>query len=340
MTKVDLRDALFEVFDQLQRRDLFLEAWGEEFYGERVGYVGEPEKWVRDNLGDSSLWQYLDRPSTVTAEYDPETANYDKPKKWSLDVLVDIVELLHRDAVAVPGGGPDEYDQEAGRAIFRDAVNPVLAQLEPPLVLTEGGQVVEVATVDKTSIGDAIVQNPAPGGGTTPALTDEVYDHIVGIVGSLARAMEVTPTTYLKLDEEERRNVFLGALNTHYQDAAAGEAFNFGGKTDLLVRHGGDNVFIGECKIWRGPKTFTDALDQLFGYGAWRDTKLALIMFVPNQKMSEVLTEAKQLVEQHAQFVDWQNDPEKDHPLRARVHWKGDEGQHADPAIFLVHLPE
>jgi hypothetical protein len=120
----------------------------------------------------------------------------------------------------------------------------------------------------------------------------------------------------------------------------AGEAFNRGGKTDIRVRSEGNNVFIGECKIWDGPKTFTDALDQLVGYAAWSDTKLALIMLVPNKKFTNVAADAKKLVEDHHQFLSWQNNPTTEYPMRARVHWRDDEDQHADLAVFLVHLPE
>jgi hypothetical protein len=37
---------------------------------------------------------------------------------------------------------------------------------------------------------------------------------------------------------------------------------------------------VAERKFWQGAKGVTDAIDQLFGYASWRDTKLALIMFV------------------------------------------------------------
>jgi hypothetical protein len=38
-------------------------------------------------------------------------------------------------------------------------------------------------------------------------------------------------------------------LNSHYEGAATGETFNGTGKTDILVRHGLDNAFIGQCKF-------------------------------------------------------------------------------------------
>jgi hypothetical protein len=50
------------------------------------------------------------------------------------------------------------------------------------------------------------------------------------------------------------------------------EAFNIEGKTDILVRHEGSNLFIGECKVWSGAKGFGETVDQLFRYTGWRDS--------------------------------------------------------------------
>jgi len=82
------------------------------------GYIQDPERWARDNLKDSSLWQYLAYPWTVYEEWDPDTATVDRPKKWNVGVLFDVVELLHRDAAALVGTGENDYDREGGaRAI-------------------------------------------------------------------------------------------------------------------------------------------------------------------------------------------------------------------------------
>ena len=40
---------------------------------------------------------------------------------------------------------------------------------------------------------------------------------------------------------------------------ATGETFNAAGKTDILLRIDGKNVFIGECKFWKGPKAFRNS---------------------------------------------------------------------------------
>ena len=85
--------------------------------------------------------------------------------------------------------------------------------------------------------------------------------------------MDNNPQTYAGMGEEARRHVILDALNTHYSGAGTAEGFNFGGKTDILIRHEGRNLFIAECKFWSGQKGFTETLDQLFGYQAWRDLR-------------------------------------------------------------------
>jgi hypothetical protein len=42
-----------------------------------------------------------------------------------------------------------------------------------------------------------------------------------------------------------------------------GETFNFEGKTDILIRVEALNVFIAECKLWKGEKQFLATIDQL-----------------------------------------------------------------------------
>ena len=150
--------------------------------------------------------------------------------------------------------------------------------------------------------------------------------------------MEKTPATYLPMAEEERRNVFLTNLNTHYRGRTSAEAFNVKGKTDLLISYEEKNLFIGECKIWSGPKDFASAIDQLFGYAAWRDTRLALVVFVGQKNLSQVIAKAREALEQHSQFERWvegQNETE----LRAEMSWPGDPDRRIALACNFFHLP-
>ena len=113
-----------------------------------------------------------------------------------------------------------------------------------------------------------------------PVLEEADYRDVLEQVHGWALQMERVPGTAAKLDEEELRDLLLGSLNTVWQGAAGGELFNGAGKTDILVRHADRNVFIGELKFWRGPKTVVYTINQLLSYLVWRDSKAAVVMFI------------------------------------------------------------
>jgi hypothetical protein len=201
----------------------------------------------------------------------------------------------------------------------------------------------------KTYIPEVIVRRPAPrlptatardGGDVRldPALEGRIFDHILSVVRMQAREMERSPNTYGHMDEEARRDVFLATLNTHYEGRGAAEAFNASGKTDILIRFEDRNLFIGECKFWGGVKGFTSAVDQLFGYTTWRDTKLAVVIFVREKGLTEIVETGREALQAHPQFVAWQ-DAASETELRATVSWRGDESRRADLAVFFVHTP-
>src|SRR5580698_2747092 len=98
------------------------------------------------------------------------------------------------------------------------------------------------------------------------------------------------------------RSHFLVQLNGAFQGQATGETFNFQGKTDILIRVDGRNIFIGECKFWKGEKAFLATLDQLLSYLSWRDTKTAVIVFNRNADFTTVLSKIAEAVPMHSGF--------------------------------------
>ena len=112
-----------------------------------------------------------------------------------------------------------------------------------------------------------------------PLLEESEYQHILSVTRSMGLVMERNPKTFALLEEEAIRNHFLLQLNGQYEGGATGETFNANGKTDILIRVGDRNVFIAECKFWRGPKSFDEAVKQLLDYLSWRDSKCALLVF-------------------------------------------------------------
>lgn len=129
-----------------------------------------------------------------------------------------------------------------------------------------------------------------------PILDEKEYQHILEVLKSMSLVIERNPSSFASLDEEAIRDHFLLQLNGHYEGSATGETFNASGKTDILIRVENRNVFIAECKFWRGPKGFDEAIDQLLGYLTWRDSKCALLIFnktkdsgAVRQKMHEAM---------------------------------------------------
>ena len=135
-----------------------------------------------------------------------------------------------------------------------------------------------------------------------PVLNLDDYEHILNVLDNMVHVMERSPSAFHRMDEETLRTHFLVQLNGHYEGQATGETFNYQGKTDILVRSGDKNIFIGECKFWVGPKKLSETIDQLLGYTAWRDTKTAVIIFNRNREFSRVLAAIPETVKQHPNF--------------------------------------
>ena len=105
------------------------------------------------------------------------------------------------------------------------------------------------------------------------------------------------------MDEEAIRDNFLVHINAQYDGMASGEAFNFSGKTDILLRVDGRCVLIAECKFWTGEKGLLDTIDQLLGYLSWRDTKVAVVILNRNKNFTSVLKTIEAVVPNHKCFI-------------------------------------
>jgi hypothetical protein len=124
-----------------------------------------------------------------------------------------------------------------------------------------------------------------------PVLATEDYEEIL--------VMELSPHAFYNMGAEDLRSHFLVQLNGVFEGQATGETFNFQGKTDILIRVDGKNVFIAECKFWKGERALLDTLDQLLSYLSWRDTKAAVLVFNRNADFSAVLAKIRDSVPKH-----------------------------------------
>lgn len=83
-------------------------------------------------------------------------------------------------------------------------------------------------------------------------LKEAQFKATLRLINHTCLAFERTPTTFLKLEEEDLRDIILSSLNGVFEGDAHGEAFSKLGKTDIYLKVSKGGVFIAECKFWQG----------------------------------------------------------------------------------------
>jgi len=179
---------------------------------------------------------------------------------------------------------------------------------------------------------------PKSGYQPEPGISDEDYAHILSVIRHEGRTFETTPKTYSVHDEEELRDILLAHLNGHYQGEASGETFRRNGKTDIRIEDNNRAAFVAECKIWKGAKELSQAIDQLLSYLTWRDCKAALIIFNRhNAKFSALVDNIAPVFKAHDKF-------RSDLPAGIAGEWqfsmisREDEGRTVRVHVFVFNL--
>ncbi|MGH7558894.1 MAG: hypothetical protein ACREMD_14140 [Gemmatimonadota bacterium] len=172
-----------------------------------------------------------------------------------------------------------------------------------------------------------------------PAMDGPTYEHILNVIQNMAHVMERSPSAFRNMAEEDIRQHFLVQLNGQFEGSATGETFNVSGKTDILLRVNGRNVFIGECKFWKGPKQFGETIGQLLSYTAWRDTKTAILVFNRDTSLSTVLGGVDAEVKKHEQFkriVQWSHES----GFRYVLHQTNDSNRELVLTVLVFDVPK
>lgn len=185
-----------------------------------------------------------------------------------------------------------------------------------------------------------IVKKPAsPKGSFTPepTLDEGTYQDILEMIHDAGVAMERHPSIYSDKDEEVLRDFFLMVLSPHF-DSTTGETFNKVGKTDILIRHEKQNIFVAECAFWHGIKLFYGKVDQLLGYLTWRDSKSAIMCFIKNKEVTPVLSAIEQDMEKHPCFVKYWG-KKTEGWFMFEFHLKEDSTRSVQLAVLCFHLP-
>ncbi|MBA2882993.1 hypothetical protein HNR65_003349 [Desulfosalsimonas propionicica] len=171
-----------------------------------------------------------------------------------------------------------------------------------------------------------------------PALDEAIYRQILKIIHDVGKQFERLPSTYAGKDEEHLRDHMLLILEPNFEGSATGETFNKRGKTDILLRHDGANVFVAELKYWHGKKAYLETISQLLTYLTWRDSKADIVIFVSNKDFSSVLETIRKATPDHPNYLGFVEEVD-DGWLQYRFHINDDRNREVRLAVQVFHLP-
>lgn len=234
--------------------------------------------------------------------------------------------------------------EEEARAAVRRRKEKILANRG--LVASLGFPMRHRVNAPTTYVAPEIKRKPAirpPAASTSafkpePTLDAKEYEHILSVIDNMVLVMERSPRAFAGMQEEDLRQHFLVQLNGQYEGQATGETFNYEGKTDILIRAEGRNVFVAECKFWRGEKVLSETLDQILGYVSWRDTKTAVLIFNRNKNFSAVLETLKGAVRAHPNFKHFA-EYRRESGLRAVFHHRDDRNRELTVTVHAYDVP-
>ncbi len=218
--------------------------------------------------------------------------------------------------------------------------NDIIASLGVPLRASGNESSTFSVPIQRTK---AIASKPKPqvtekGYIPEPAIDATIYNQILKVIHDVGKQFERLPSTYRGKEEEDLRDHILLMLEPNFEGSATGETFNKSGKTDILLKHEGENVFIAELKYWNGKEGFLKTITQLLGYLTWRDSKAAVIMFVRNKNFTTVLDTVKECISDHENYLGFVSEQEEGW-RHYRFHINGDRNREVKLSVMLFHIP-
>jgi len=170
-----------------------------------------------------------------------------------------------------------------------------------------------------------------------PTLATGTYIKILAAINDVGKGFERSPRLFIDREEEELRDYLLFFLEMNFEGSATGETFNNEGKTDILLRHEGNNVFIAECAWWNGKERFLNKISQLSDYLTWRDTKTAVILFTDNKSIERVHSQIKEGAKEHPQCKEFQEEKGKSW-FQYEFYFPEDEERTIELAVIVFHF--
>jgi len=69
-----------------------------------------------------------------------------------------------------------------------------------------------------------------------------------------------------------------------------------------LLRYDNKNLFVAECKFWKGQSQYKEAINQLLNNLTVRDTQASLLIFSKNLGYSQMKDRVREATKDHEQY--------------------------------------
>jgi len=296
---------LEERVDKFQRTDIFDTLRTVERPIALVGLPVEPNINLKDLLSmrgetwilTSSEWEYRDGCIFVETDPNPDTAS--KAVENAKKNIDSLNKAINQGNAHLPNFIRECVQQRMDTVGARAQKFVDLAEALGAELKLSGEAERRISQVPQVKKSIAELRRPQPRQKAIPKLEADVFETILDIIGAQALTFERTPQTIAKLEEDDIRNLILSALNAVLNLGALGEAFSKQGKTDIYLSVPEGGIFIAECKVWHGPHTIGESIDQILGYLTWRDAYGVVIVFSRNKGFSGVLDAMPGAIEGH-----------------------------------------
>ena len=90
-------------------------------------------------------------------------------------------------------------------------------------------------------------------------------------------------------------------------------------------------------QVLGGEVKLAETFEQLLSYTTWRDNRLALVFFVRNKNLHQVIETTSSWLPDRPEFGGWESGASEGQ-LRCTLEWQ-EQKRKARLTIFLVHLP-
>jgi hypothetical protein len=255
--------------------------------------------------GASTLWQYApgaEFPEGIRGNIEEESDtsgwlhikiavggdDFEQKLKRRIDENLDRISIVLQSQRSVIDDSNRELALHARTAVaerrrYMQRIDDLPRLLEIPLIVRDGRAVYQPVPLRRRAVTPMLVESNESAE-SQYQIGIQGYEQILHVCRHFGRSFEASPRGLRSLSEPEIRDLFLGALNTYFEGAASGERFRREGYSDVLIEEKNRSAFVGEFKLWRGPKCLIQALDQLLKYTTWRDSMCAVVLFSRNNK--------------------------------------------------------